>query len=310
MKVMNKEHPIPQHTSTIDFENYVPTAPVLSSRQAGWEGVTVRAYHEPATIEELTLPTTPDIFLALVTAGALQVECRDFHGPWIRYQISAGDWFLTPGGGAPYAMRWKSLTSEPVQTLHLHVKSDLFSQAVEQLADRDPARLAVVDRSGFQDALLTHMGHTLLHELRQPAPASKLYAETAAQLLTVHILRHYTTEDAPIQNCTQGLSRQQVRRVTEFMLAHLDQELSLEQLAHQVGFSAYHFAHLFRQTTGESPHQFVLRQRIEAARRLLKETDMPLAQVALSVGFPNQSHFTQVFKNHMGCTPGRYRKVG
>jgi AraC family transcriptional regulator len=308
MQNMNQKHSIPYHTSTLDFENFVPTSPVLSSRKAGWEGVMVQTYHEPPEVEELTLPTTPDIFLVLVTGGALQVECRDLHGPWRRYQIGEGDWFLMPGDGAPYIMCWKKLADDPIHTLHLHVKSDLFSQAAQQLADHDLARLTLVDRSGFQDPLLAHIGYTLQHELSQPAPAGKLYAETAAQMLAVHLLRYYTTTGASIQEYTQRLSRQQLQHVIEFVLAHLDQDLSLENLARQIGFSAYHFARLFRETTGESPHQFVLRKRIEVACRLLKETGMPLSQVALAAGFPNQSYFTQVFKDRIGSTPRRYRQ--
>jgi len=86
------------------------------------------------------------------------------------------------------------------------------------------------------------------------------------------------------------------------------ENLSLEMLAQQVGFSPYHFARLFRQTTGESPHQFVLRQRLVEATRLLKETDLPLAHVASEVGIPNQSHFTQAFKRRLGITPLVYRQ--
>jgi AraC family transcriptional regulator len=205
-------------------------------------------------------------------------------------------------------MHWKSLTADPVRTLHLHVKSDLFSQAVEQLADRDPAQLTVVNRSGFQDALLAHIGLTLQQELRQPVPAGKLYAEAAAQMMAAHLLRYYTNAAVSIREFSQGLSRQKMQRLTAFILAHLDQNLSLESLAQHVGFSAYHFVRLFRHTTGETPHQFVLRKRIEAAQRLLKETDIPLSQVALSVGFPNQSHFTQAFKHRVGCTPHIYRQ--
>jgi len=98
-----------------------------------------------------------------------------------------------------------------------------------------------------------------------------------------------------------------MRRVVDFVQAHLDQDLSLEALAQQTSFSPYYFARLFRQTTGESPHQFVLRQRIERARRLLKETDIPLAHVAIESGFANQSHLTRAFKQQYGLTPRAYR---
>ncbi|MBA2679458.1 MAG: helix-turn-helix transcriptional regulator, partial [Ktedonobacteraceae bacterium] len=82
----------------------------------------------------------------------------------------------------------------------------------------------------------------------------------------------------------------------------------LEALAQQADFSPYHFARLFRRTTGESPHQFVLRQRVEAAQRLLKETRAPLASIALECGFANQSHLTRIFKRHLSLTPRAYRQ--
>jgi AraC family transcriptional regulator len=165
------------------------------------------------------------------------------------------------------------------------------------------------ERCGFQDPLLAQVGFALWNELEQSSPTGKLYAQTAAQLLTVHLLRHYTTVGSGIKEPSQRLTDQQMRRVTDFIQAHLDQDLSLEALAQQTGFSPYYFARIFRQSTGESPHQFVLRQRVERAMHLLKQGNVPLAQVATESGFADQSHFTQVFKRHFGLTPRAYRQV-
>jgi AraC family transcriptional regulator len=130
-------------------------------------------------------------------------------------------------------------------------------------------------------------------------------------MLTVHLLSHYLAAQPSLQilDTTQGLTHRQIAQLTDYILAHLHASLSLETLAQQVGLSAYHFAHLFRQATGETPHQFVIRTRIETAQRLLRETDWPLLQVALSVGFQSQSHFTQVFKERLGETPRQYRQT-
>jgi AraC family transcriptional regulator len=127
-------------------------------------------------------------------------------------------------------------------------------------------------------------------------------------MLSIHLLRYYTSVEGGIKEPSQGLTHQQMKRVIDFVHEHLSQNLSLEALAQQAGFSPYYFARLFRQTTGESPHQFVLRQRIEQAQRLLKERDVPLAHVALESGFANQSHLTQAFKRHLGLTPRAYRQ--
>jgi AraC family transcriptional regulator len=205
-------------------------------------------------------------------------------------------------------MRWKGLSSVPTQTLHLRLSKDLLARTAEEVAGCDPAHLSVEEHSGFQDPLLTQIGLALWRELEQPAPAGKLYAQSAAHMLAIHLLRSYTAVGAAIEEPSQGLTHQQVQRVLDFVQAHLSQELSLEALAQQIGLSPYHFARLFRQTTGESPHQFVLRQRIERAQRLLQERDVSLAHVAGASGFANQSHLTQAFKRHLGLTPQAYRE--
>jgi AraC family transcriptional regulator len=124
----------------------------------------------------------------------------------------------------------------------------------------------------------------------------------------MHLVRHYTSIGNNIKEPIRGLTPQQVKRVRDFVQAHLDQDLSLEDLAQQIGFSPYHFARLFRQSTGDSPHQFVLRQRVEQAQRLLTQKDLTLAQVAIESGFADQSHLTQVFKRYLGLTPRAYRQ--
>ena len=280
----------------------------LSSEEIGWEGLVAEAFHEPMELEGWISPSLPDLSLVLLSGGAMYMERRSLNGPWRGGLLRPGDLILIPGGNEPSEARWSTLSGEPMQTLHLHLDSDLLAHTAGEVADADPARLALTARAGFQDPLLTQIGLALWRELEQPTFAGKLYAQTAAQMLAVHLLRHYTSVGADLKVPTQGLTRRQISQVTDFVLAHLNQDLPLTALAQQVGFSPYHFTRLFRQTTGESPHQFVLRQRIERAQRLLKDADMPLAQVALESGFASQSHLTQVFKRHVGLTPATYRK--
>jgi len=181
-------------------------------------------------------------------------------------------------------------------------------RTAEELVGGDPAHLALEKRMGFQDPLLTQLSLALWRELDQESPAGKLYAQTVAQLLAVHLLRQCSSVGGKIKDPSYKLTDQQVRQVMDFIHSHLNQDLSLEILAQQIGFSPYHFARVFRQTMGESPHQCVLRLRIECAQRLLAENDTPLAQVALACGFINQSHFTKTFKRYLGVTPCTYRR--
>ncbi|MDQ2888371.1 MAG: AraC family transcriptional regulator [Chloroflexota bacterium] len=300
-----------RHISTQASANKT-ASPVLflSSDEIGWEGLVARAYHEPGQFEGLLAPDTDmaHISLVLFAGGAMYMEQRPVNGAWKGALIHPEDLILAPGGSSSGELRWKGLTSDPTQTLHLHLSKELLTRTAEEVVGYDPARLTLVGRIGFHDPLLTQIGLTLWRELEQQTPTGKLYAQTAAQMLAVHLLSHYTSASVDIKEVSQGLTRRQVKRVTDFVLAHLDQDLSLEALAEQTGFSSYHFARLFRQTTGESPHQFVLRQRVERAQRLLTETDVPLAHVAIESGFANQSHLTRIFRRHLGLTPRVYRQ--
>ena len=299
----------PQPTMMQAFED-AATAPALflSSEAIGWDGLVVRAYHEPTEMEIWIGPALLDTTLVLVTRGAMRMEQRRMNGPWQTMYARQGDLFLRPGGLGPYEVRWKGLTPGPLQTLHLHLRRELMTRIAQEVIGNDPTRLVLAERVGFQDPVLAQIGFALRDELARQNPAGRLYAETAAQMLAVHLLSRYSSVGGAVRVPTQGLTRHQMGRVSDFIQAHLSQDLSLEILARQIGLSPYHFARLFRQTTGESPHQYVLRRRVEWAERLLEETDMPLADVALECGFANQSHLTQVFKRYRGLTPRACRQ--
>lgn len=280
----------------------------LSSAEAGWEGLQVRAYHEPMELEGWVTPPIPEIGLIVLTSGKMLIEQQRANGSWSVLPLSQGDLMLRPGNSVIREVRWRSLSAEPMQTLQIHLDSELFVRTAAEITERDPAHLELYGRAGFQDPLLVQIGLALWRELEHPTASGKLYAQTAAQMLAVHLLRHYTSPIQQIKESTQGLTPRQVGLVTDFVLAHLEQDLSLSALAAQIGFSSYHFARQFRQATGESPHQFVLSQRIERAKQLLREADLPLAQIALASGFANQSHLTQAFKRALGLTPASYRQ--
>lgn len=283
----------------------------LSSAEAGWEGLVAQAFHEPSELEGWIAPSTSDISLVLLTGGTMHIEQRQGHGSWKGGDVHHGDLILNSGGSQPYEVRWKCLSSVPTQTLHLHLNRDLVARAAQEVIGTDLARLALARRSSFQDPLLTQVALALWRELEQPSPAGNLFAQTAAQLLAVHLVRHYTTNGkttTAVPLSPPGLTSRQIKQVQDFMLAHLGKDLSLETLAQQIGFSPYHFARLFRKATGASPHQFVLRKRIERAQWLLQGSDMTLADIAGACGFADQSHMTQVFKRALGLTPHAYRQ--
>jgi AraC family transcriptional regulator len=192
--------------------------------------------------------------------------------------------------------------------LHVRLSRTLLLSAAERITGIDLAGLRVRERRSLHDPVVAEVGRALWGELECPSPAGALYANTAAHFLAAHLLRFYSSLGVAMREPPQRLSPPQTQRVVDFVQSHLNQDLSLDTLAQHTGFSAYHFARLFRSTIGESPHQYVLRQRVERAQALLQRSDLSLAEVALATGFAHQSHLTQQFKRHVGVTPSAYRR--
>ena len=113
---------------------------------------------------------------------------------------------------------------------------------------------------------------------------------------------------APIE-VVGGLPPRRLQRVFSHIRENIARDLSVTELAQVVGMSQYYFSKLFKMSTGTTPHQYVMRQRVERAQELLRETQTPLAQVATQVGFETQSHFTSVFRRLVGATPKHYREM-
>jgi AraC family transcriptional regulator len=257
------------------------------------------------------VPASPNLTLVLFAGGALHVEWRQLHGPWEGKDIQPGEMILSWGMGPSYQFRWRSLSAIPTKTLRLHMSHELVAHVAEQVVDTDLAGLHLVPRVGFRDPLLTQIALGLWRELEVPTPGGKLYAHNAAQLLAVHLVRQYAFSRTFARAAAPPppkLTDRQIVQVLEFIHTHLSEDLSLEVLAQHIGFSPYHFARLVRRTLGASPHQVVLRQRIEQAQRLLTDTALPLARIAGESGFANQSYFTRVFKRYLGVTPRAYRQ--
>ena len=149
----------------------------------------------------------------------------------------------------------------------------------------------------------------MLAESESETPAGKLYAESLIQTLTLHLLKNYSTAHLKQENIHGGLSGYKLRRVQEYINAHLEEDLSLSEIAAAADLSQFHFARAFRVSTGLTPQQYLMRQRIERAKHLLAENDLPLVEISLQTGFKNQSHFTTLFRKYTKFTPKLWREL-
>jgi AraC family transcriptional regulator len=158
------------------------------------------------------------------------------------------------------------------------------------------------------DARLGALAAAINAERSAGFPSGRLFLDSIEQALAVALVNSYAVHDHSLGMYRGGLGPARLRRVKEFVHAKIEDELRLSELAQSVGLSAAHFSEMFRKSTGETPHQFVLRLRVERAKEMLCSAEPRVLDVAIACGFKTQQHFARVFRQLCGSTPTEYRR--
>lgn len=195
----------------------------------------------------------------------------------------------------------------PLRFVHLYVGPELFALGALQLLDREPRELQLQERIFIeQPALAT--GFRQLCRLSWSEPGERLYASGLAQALLDETLLQQTGRRDGL-TVRGGLAAWQRHRLIDFIEAHLEQPLEVQQLAAQVHLSPYHFSRMFRLSFGMAPHQYLQARRLQLAQQLLRNSTLALGEIALRCGYSSASHFSNRFKQTMKATPGDYRRA-
>lgn len=139
-------------------------------------------------------------------------------------------------------------------------------------------------------------------------PSGRLFLDSVEHALAAALVDRYAVRRPPVRMYQGGLTPARLRRITELVHAKIETELTLHEMAEAVQLSLAHFSQMFRKSTGESPHQFVLRHRIERAKQMLRAAEARVLDVAVACGFKTQQHFARVFRRVCGATPTEYRQ--
>jgi AraC family transcriptional regulator len=285
----------------LDWLKVIPFQAVAASDRLGWVGLEAARYRaSPAW--EYHAPALTHHRLVLVTRPPQELDLR-FEGVKRHVPPPAGAIILVPAG-TPGRVRW----SGGFHWLHIYLEPGLVARVAAEAFGLDPARLTLPPLDGLDlPHLRTAMG-AVNAELMSGGAGGPLAAESLANVLAVHLLRHVLTPRRPERGRDGALPRGRLRAVVEYVEEHLDAGPTLGQMAAVARLSSYHFARQFKKATGLPPHQYVIVRRVERAKQVVQEDDdVSLAEVAAHAGFSDQSQFSRHFKRLVGVTPGQFR---
>ncbi|WP_017299150.1 helix-turn-helix domain-containing protein [Nodosilinea nodulosa] len=275
----------------------------MANDETEWSSVSLEYYHlpQPGETPELCF----DHYAIAVTLGqGFQLDWKIdgvAKGRLQRQMLFHGGMTLVPMQHA-HSGAW----NQPHEGFAISLKPELLTRNAAELLAVDQVEL--LPQKPLYDPFILQVGLALKADLESRRPGGRLYAETMATALAVHLLRNYSAHTHKSVNYLGGLSTTQLKRVIDYINDHLEQELSLEKMAAIAQLSSYHFCRSFKRSMGLTPHQYVIQQRVERAKVLLKDQKMGISEVATACGFSHQSHLNRHFKRLTGVTPNFFSK--
>jgi AraC family transcriptional regulator len=261
------------------------------------------------TFTRCSFPPNPGVSLgsvqmtvAIHTSGPFEMEWRDPDRDRLRQQrVNTGEIHASPAD-LPIFHRWSPTLKALIIAFDDRFVARTFAEAFE--ADRDELPVII----GRADPTIERLGILCDREIAEGGAAGRLYAESLATALVVHLFRAYGAKARRPRPITGGLTPAQLRRVIDHIEAQLGDDLGLAQLAALAGMSTHHFGQAFKLSTGVPPHRYVVGRRVHRAKELLLGSDRSIAEIAIAVGFSSQSHMTLNFRKLFGSTPARYQR--
>jgi AraC family transcriptional regulator len=274
---------------------------IAASDRLGWHSLYASMQREAPYAAAYT--GVPDHLIILHLDGPVTVS-RVLGKSCASRVIPPGGLFMLPGG-IDFGVR----LGGDLSTLHLYVRQTVVEEVAADLSSSDTGGTELIPRLGARDPLIERLALEARDALTDPDPNAPIYVDYLTRAVAARLIRAHSTRSVPRPEVKAGrLTRIQLDRAIDYMEENLDKPLALLDVAHAVGLSATHFARRFKQSMGSAPHQYLMRSRVERARRLLAETDNTIAEIAFACGFAHQEHLTRVFRRLSGETPARFRR--
>jgi AraC family transcriptional regulator len=197
---------------------------------------------------------------------------------------------------------------KPFHSINFYVPRAAFDAIADEVSAPRIGDLHYVPGAGISDSTILYLWESIQAAFVHPERASQLFVGHVMMAMATHVAQTYGGLKPFSQPPRGGLAPWQVRRAKEVLDANLDGKVTVQQMARECGLSVAHFSRAFRVSTGEAPHRWQLRRRVEVAKSRLLNEKLSLSEVAMACGFADQSHFTRVFTREIGTSPGAWRR--
>ena len=275
-----------------------PPATLISSRGLDWNDVHFEYHHHSS--HETPEHHPVQHVVAVQVEGQVQAE-RRLDGKLKKERIIAGDMCIVPAHHA----HWIHTKGEQ-GLIFLSLDPGFLKRIAYDVLN--PRSIELVPQFAKPDPLIHQISLSLKNVIQNNPTNSRFYADSLTVALAAHLIENYSARSSLFNEKCSNLEVVKVQTAIDYINDYLHDSLSLKTIAQTVDMSQYHLCRLFKQVTGMSPWQYVIQQRIDAAKRLLKQPKLSVTEISRSLGFSTQSQFTNFFRKHSGMSPTAYRK--
>lgn len=272
---------------------------VISSKSIYGGGLIVEHQIEPP--DEVELGKTNHHFLGYLFNDFSPRQITRMDGKEYDGTNRSGDFWLKPASVSGY-WRWESTDD----CLIFGVEPTYLEKVALENNCLNPDKIEILPVLIAHDPQIKMLATQFKREMDNPAFGEQTYIESLANIFAIHLLREYCTFPATLKQYEGGLAPYKLKQALNYINDNLDGQIKLQDIAQFLDLSQFYFCHMFKESTGVAPYKYIIQQRVQKAKHLIKNSKSSLADIAYECGFSSQSQMTQHFRKHVGVTPRVY----